>query len=423
MKFKKTTLPNGLRVITVPMKGNPMATTMVVTQVGSDYESKAENGLSHFLEHMCLKGTSRRPNNIDVSVELDSVGAMHNAFTSNEHTAYYAKAHKKHFKKMFDVISDIYTDPLLKPEEIEKERGVILQEISMYEDEPMSMASFVLTNLLYGDTPAGRDILGTPDNIKSFSRADFLNYHRKHYIPANTIVLVAGDITTADVMKEVRRVFSKLPTGKKLNKKPVTERQSSPQLLIRNKKTDQAHMNLAFRTWPAGDKRDSALQMLSYVLGRGSSSRVYRVVREEMSACYYIYSSAEQLSDRGFLAVSVGTDPKRVAEVTSAILKECKLLTTDLVGEEELSKAKEYFLGRVYFNVETSDNVSNFYLKQEVSTSKLKTPQEIEKEIRAITPKDIQKVAREIFKDQNLNLAIVGNISDEKGLKQALTLK
>ncbi|MHB1330900.1 MAG: M16 family metallopeptidase, partial [Minisyncoccota bacterium] len=190
MKYKKTTLQNGLRIIHVPSKGNPSVTVMALVETGSNYEEKSQNGLSHFLEHMMFKGTTRRPTSLDISRELDSLGAQSNAFTSNEMTGYYAKAEKKHFKELLDIISDLYLNPTLPPAELEKERGVILQEISMYEDLPQHKVWDVFGELVYGDSPAGRTILGPSLNIKKFKRDDFQDYRKVHYVAKKTIIVI-----------------------------------------------------------------------------------------------------------------------------------------------------------------------------------------------------------------------------------------
>ena len=205
MKFNKTILKNGLRVITVPMKDNPTVTVLMMVEAGSKYETKEINGLSHFLEHMCFKGTTKRPKAIDISQELDTVGAQYNAFTSQEYTGYYAKADFKHLDLLLDVVSDMYLNPIFEDKEIEKEKGVIIEEINMYEDLPHRKVQEIFMKLLYGDQPAGWDIAGTKDNIKNIKRSDFLDYRRKHYVPSATTLVVAGRFDE----KKVSPIFKK----------------------------------------------------------------------------------------------------------------------------------------------------------------------------------------------------------------------
>src|SRR3989338_3035441 len=423
MKYKKHTLPNGLRVIFAPAKGNPAVMVLVMVETGSNYETKAENGLSHFLEHMCFKGTTMRPKAKDISKELDSLGAQNNAFTGDEYTGYYAKAAKKHFAKLFEIISDLYLNPTLPAADLEKERGVILEEIAMYEDLPQRYVWQVLEGLMYGDTPAGRPILGPRENIKKFTRQDFVDYRNAHYVAPKTIVVVAGDVSETSVLKETRKHFKDIPKGKKVSKLPVKERQSHPGLEIHKKKTDQCHMVMAFRTYGANDKRSPAATVLAEILGKGMSSRLFTRLRDEMGACYYVRAWSDEYTDHGIFTISTGINVSRTKEVLKVLLEECNNLVKTPVSEMELQKAKEHNIGHLYMNLETTDSIAEFYAGQEVSAKKLKKPAELEKEVRKVTPKDIQKVAKDIFKNNKLNLAIVGDISDQKSIKKVLTLK
>ncbi len=423
MNYKKTTLPNGLRVITAPVKDNPAVMVLVAVETGSDYEDKSENGLSHFLEHMCFKGTVNRPGSSYISHELDSLGAENNAFTSNELTGYYAKAARKHFPKLFEIISDLYLNPTLPAEDLEKERGVILEEISMYEDLPQRKVWDVLASLMYGDTPAGRTTLGPRENIKKFSREDFVNYRNKHYTAGKTIIVVSGDVNEKEVIKEAKKHFSSIPKKKKASKPAVKESQKAPALSIHQKKTDQMHMVFAFRTVKAGHKDSPALAVLAEILGKGMSSRLFAKLREEMGACYYVRASHDQYTDHGLFTVSTGINASRAEEVIGAILGECKKLASIPVSEEELNKAKEHFVGHLYMGLETTDAVAEFYTDQEVATGKLKKPNEVEKMVRQVSAKDVLRVAKKFFKESGLNLAIVGDVADEKKISGALSLK
>lgn len=423
MNFKKTTLSNGLRVVTVPTKSNPSVMVLVVVETGSNYETKAQNGLSHFLEHMCFKGTDKRPKASDIARELDALGAQNNAFTSNELTGYYAKAAKKHFPKLFEIISDLYLNPTLPAEDLEKERGVILQEISMYEDLPQRKVWEVLSELMYGDVPAGRPVIGPRGNIKGFTRKDFVDYRSKHYVASKTIIIMAGDINEQAVLKEVKKNFKDIQNRKKLSKPAVKEKQKSPRLLIHKKKTDQTHMVMAFRAYGARDRRIPTLTVLAEILGKGMSSRLFTKLRDEMGACYYVRASHDEYTDHGIFAVSTGINKSRTKEVVRVLLEECSKLIEDPVSDKELRKAKEHNIGHLYMNLETTDSLAEFYAGQEVSAGKLKNPQELEKEIRKVTAKDIMKVAKDVFRNNKLNLAIVGNILNYKTIKKALSFK
>lgn len=422
MQYKKTTLPNGLRIIHVPMKGNPAVTVLVMVEAGSNYETKSQNGLSHFLEHMCFKGTEKRPSALAISRELDGLGAQSNAFTTNEFTGYYAKAEKKHFAHLLDILSDMYINPTFPEADLERERGVILQEISMYEDLPQRHVWDVLAKLLYGDTPAGRPIIGPRENIRAFTRKDFVKYRDAHYVAGKTIIVVAGDIDEKIIKKEVQKNFKDIPSGKRVGKPRVKGAQKSPALLVEKKKTDQMHMVLAFRGFDAQDKRVAALSVLSGVLGGGMSSRLFQRLRDEMGVCYYVRSANDEYTDHGYFAISTGIDPKRVDEVVKVLLLECKRLTTELVPEEELQKTKDYLAGNLYLGLETTDALAEFYAIQEAVKGRIDNPRDWERELRAVTAQDIQKVAKEIFKNERINLAIVGQVKDEKKVQKLLAL-
>jgi predicted Zn-dependent peptidase len=276
MIFNKTVLKNGLNVITVPMKDNPAVTVLVMVSTGSKYENKQTNGLSHFLEHMVFKGTTKRPKSIDISKELESIGAQYNAFTSQEYTGYYAKVNSKDINTALDVVSDIYLNPLLDSKEIEKEKGVIVEEIRMYKDMPHRHIHDLFMNLVYGDQPAGWNIAGTEDNVKSFTREDFVKYRNEHYVAEATTVVVSGSYNEETILVEIERSFSNISNEKKLNKVEVSESQSKPQISLKFKETDQAHLVLGVRSFDVKSKYDHILSVLATLLGRGMSSRLFQ---------------------------------------------------------------------------------------------------------------------------------------------------
>jgi predicted Zn-dependent peptidase len=282
MKFSKKILKNGLRVVTVPMKDNPTVTVLVLVEAGSKYETKDINGISHFLEHMCFKGTIKRPKAIDISKELDAIGSQYNAFTSQEYTGYYAKSDAKHFKKIFDLVSDIYLNSTFPDIEIEKEKGVIIEEINMYEDMPNRHVQDLVMTLLYGNQPAGWNVAGSKQNILNMKREDFVKYKNEKYVPEATTLIVAGKVTEKEVLKEVEKVFGYLPKKKKAKKEKTNEFQTKPEILVKFKDTDQTHFVLGVHTYDLFNKKNAILSVLSGVLGAGMSSRLFTKLREEM---------------------------------------------------------------------------------------------------------------------------------------------
>ena len=413
MKFTKTILKNGLRVITVPMKDNPTVTVLVMVEAGSKYETKEINGLSHFLEHMCFKGTTKRPKAIDISQELDTVGAQYNAFTSQEYTGYYAKADFKHLDLLLDVVSDMYLNPIFEDKEIEKEKGVIIEEINMYEDLPHRKVQEIFMKLLYGDQPAGWDIAGTKDNIKNIKRSDFLDYRRKHYVPSATTLVVAGRFDEKKSLANIQKIWNKITAGKKKGKVKTVESQEKPEILLQHKDTDQTHIVLGVRSFDTYNKNNPALKVLATILSGGMSSRLFQKLRDEMGVCYYVRAENDAYTDHGVLQVSAGLDNKRVKEGVTAIIEEFKRLKTENISDIELNKVKQQLQGNLYLGLETSDSFAEYCSYQEVLNKPIKTPEQVIAEIQAVTLEDVKKIANKIFQDKNLNLAMVGRFKDK----------
>ncbi|MDP3725722.1 MAG: pitrilysin family protein [bacterium] len=422
MKFKKKTLSNGVRLIMAHMPNSLTTTVLVLTETGSKYETKNINGVSHFLEHLCFKGTEKRPSARAVSEELDGLGASYNAFTGHEYTGYYAKAEARHFKNVLDVLSDIYLNGTFPAEEIEKERGVIIGEIQMYEDNPQRDIWDAFTALLYGNQPAGWPIAGTRNIIKRIQRADIVGYKKKHYVASSTVVVVAGKYEEKEVVREVARMFKDIPKSPKTGKKKIQDIQKKPAVFIKYKKTSQTHLILGFRAYKATHKDSVALYVLAAILGGGMSSRLFHRIRDQLGAGYYISAENDALTDHGFFAISTGVDNKRVSEILHAIADEIRLIKNQPVGEAELKKVKNYLIGNLFSGLETSHARAQFYGFEEVIQKKIKTPEEQARDIRLISINDISRIAQNIFKKQHMNLALVGPFTkkDKKEFTAAL---
>lgn len=420
MQFSKKVLKNGLRVLTVPMPENPTVTVLVLVEAGSKYETKKVNGISHFLEHMCFKGTLRRPKAIDISKELDALGSQYNAFTAQEYTGYYAKSDAKHFSQIFDLVSDIYLNSTFPEVEMQKEKGVIIEEINMYEDMPHRHVQDLLMKLLYGDQPAGWNVAGEKKNILKMKRADFVKYKREHYLPKATLLVVAGKVSPRQVMKEANRIFGSLKNNKKSGKLKVKDRQTKPKTLIKFKKTDQTHFVLALRSYDLFNKSNATQSVLSGVLGGGMSSRLFQKLREEMGVGYYVRAYNDAYTDHGLFQISAGVDNKRISEVLRAVLDECEKLKKYKVSKEELSKVKEYLIGNMKLSLESSDDIANFYGIQELLKKQIKSQEEKAKAIRCVTATQIQALAKNIFKNNKLNLALIGPFRDKAKFQKIL---
>ena len=418
MNFQKTILPNGLRLITVPMKESPTVTVMVLVEAGSKYETKKINGISHFLEHTCFKGTIKRPKPIDIVKELDGIGSQYNAFTGQEMTGYYAKSDRKHFAKILEVVSDIYLNSTLPKGEIEKEKGVIVEEIKMYEDLPPRHIHDVLMSLLYGEQPAGWNVAGSPETVKAMTRSLMASYRAKHYVSGATAVLVAGNVDPKEAKKQVSRAFAKMPSGKKHGKTGVKEKQDKPKISAEFKKTDQVHLAFGIRTFDLHHKDSASMRVLSSVLGGGMSSRLFQKMRDELGICYYIGASHDTYSDHGFLEINAGVPAVRLGEALKAILAEVRLLKSEPVSSDELNRVKEYLIGNLYLGLESSDSLAEFYGSQEIMRKPLLRPEEIVAKVKKVTSEDISRIANKYLIDANLNLALIGPIKNTRELEK-----
>lgn len=422
MEYTKKTLPNGVRVIMVPEKDAFAATALVLVAAGSKYETKKLNGLSHFLEHMCFKGTTARPRPMDIAGELDGLGAQYNAFTSQEHTGYYAKVDARHFPAALDIVADLYAHPTFPAEEIEKEKGVIIEEIHMYEDLPQNKVWEVLYALMYGDQPAGWSIAGAPENIRGMSRKDFLAYRKKHYVASGTVVIVSGAFESSGAEKEITRLFGGIDGGKKHGKKKTRDGQRSPALSIMKKKSDQTHLAVGVRAFSAFDSRVPALAVLATVLGGGMSSRLWQRIREDMGAAYYVRASVDHFTDHGVLEIGAGVRHDALPAAVGVIVEELARLRDGAVPEDELRRAKDSIVGRLYLGLEKSDEIASFYGAQEILGIPVEKPEEKAGKIQAVTAEDVHAVARDIVRNDRLNLALIGPATNGKQLEKIFKL-
>jgi len=420
MDYKTHIFPNGLKLLVVPTKNTNTATVLVMVGTGSKYETKDKNGISHFLEHMTFKGTEKRPGVLEISLELDSIGAEYNAFTGKEYTGYYAKSAAENMDIIMDVISDTFLNSKFDSQEIEKEKGVIIEEINMYYDLPMRYVEELFEKLLYGDQPAGWQIAGEKNIITKFTQNDLREYFNSHYVATDTIVSVAGDVDFEDVKKKIEKYFVNVRQGNKLEKQKVKETQSQPQKLIFYKDTDQTHFIVGFRTFDFFNEKTAALQVLSSILNGGFSSRLWTEVREKQGLAYYVRTSADGYTDSGYIATSAGVDNKRVIQAIKIILDEYRKIKENLIDEKELEKAKKYIKGKTLISLEQSDSLAEFYTEQWLLKNETLTPEEKLAKIDKVTAKDIQDLANEVLRPENLNLSLVGPFKDEKEFEDVL---
>jgi predicted Zn-dependent peptidase len=418
--YKKIILKNGLRVITVPDKSTQAVTVLVLVKVGSKYERKEINGISHFLEHMFFKGTKKRATQMEIAEILDRVGGDYNAFTGEEYTGYYAKVEASHFDLALDWVADIFLNSTLPQKEVKKEKGVIIEEINMYLDNPMIYVQELWKELLYGDQPAGWNIAGTKSTVRAISRKELFDYRNKHYTAPNSLVCVAGKIDHQAVIRKVKKHFSGLNKGKTTKKPEVIEKQTKPKSLLHFKPTDQTHLCLGARGYNLFHPQRYAFQIMATVLGGMMSSRLFVKVREKLGLAYYISTMVESDPDTGFLLTRAGVDNKNIDKAVRAILGEYKRISEELIGSKEIKKAKDYIKGKMALSLEASDALASFYSGQELLKNEILTQKQIFKEIDKVQAKDILAVAQDIFQPRKLNLALIGPFKDKKRFENLL---
>jgi len=418
--YQKVVLDNGLRLITVEIPATKTVTVLVMVECGSKYETKEINGISHFLEHMCFKGTKKRPMPKDVAETIDRVGGQNNAFTGKEFTGYWAKVDVKHAELALDFVSDVFLNAKIEPQEVEKERKVITEELNMYEDLPHMKVAEIFEEVLYGDQPAGWDVGGTKETVGKIQKDQITDYRQKYYRAEGTVICVAGNIKPKEVLRKAKYLFGRSRAGKGPDKLKVVEKQTLPAAKVAHKKTDQTHLVLGVRTFDVHHPDRYVAEMIAVILGAGMSSRLFQTIREAHSLAYYIRAYADFATDSGSLAAFAGVDNARYELAIKEILRELKLLKKETVPEEELRKAKDLFMGRMMLNLESSDELASFYAGQEVLTGEILTAEEVRKRVEAVTTRDIKRVAKDIFKSERLNLAMVGPFGKPRQMSEEI---
>lgn len=421
--YKKTTLKSGLRIITVPQKEAKTAAILVLVKTGSKYEERETSGISHFLEHMFFKGTEKRKAPRDVAEVLDRIGGDFNAFTGEEYTGYYAKVDEAHFDIALDWVSDIFLNSKIPSKEMEKERGVIIEEINMYGDNPMMYIDQLWKEVLYGDQPAGWDIAGTKETVSGISRSQILKYIDSQYASENVIVCVAGKIKEREVTGKIKKYFNGIKKGKAGGKPKVVENQIDPRALVLFRKTGQCNLALGVRGVDVFHPDRYVFDVMAVILGGMMSSRMFIEIREKLGAAYYVRTHNNSDTDTGYLATFAGVDNDKAGKVIETVLKEYGKLCRVRVPDKELKKAKDYIKGKMVLGLESSDAQASFYGSQELLTGEILSVEETMKRIDKVKSSDIMRVARNIFRNDKLNLAVIGPFKDNKQFKELLKFK
>jgi len=418
--YKKINLKSGLTIITAPQKDTQTVTVLILVKTGSRYEDKDNSGISHFLEHMMSKGTKTKKNSREVMEPLDAIGGISNAFTGDEYTGYWAKVSAPNVNFAIDWVSDIFLNATIPAKEIEKERGTIKEEFNMYLDSPMRYICEIWKSTLYGDQPAGRDIIGTKKTIASITRKQILDYKQSQYVASNTIVCVAGKINEEEVIEKIKKSFKDIPRGVSKIKEPVVDDQKEPKVLLYKKKTDQSQIALGFKGYNISHKDRIVLEVMADLLGGPMSSRMFTEVREKQGLAYDVRTYNDADTDIGSFVTFSGIDNKKIYQGISSMLKEYEKLTLKKVPEKELQKAKNYLKGKTTLFLENSNAKAQFYGIQEVLKGKIMDVDALFKEIDKVTKEDILRVAKDVFIFNKLNLAIIGPFESEDKFKKIL---
>lgn len=410
--YRKTTLDNGLRVLTTPMPHTRSVSICIFVGVGSRYESEAQAGVSHFIEHLCFRGTQKRPTSREISEAIEGVGGIVNAGTDKELTVYWCKVAQPHFPVALDVLADIVLNSRFDPADIERERQVISEEISMSKDSPAQLVNMLIDELLWPGHPLGRDIAGSKESVAAISRQTLVDYIGQKYLPANTVVSIAGAGEHGEMVSAVEKAL-----GKWANPKPQPtclpyKELGFPPLRIEKKDTEQAHLCLALGGLPLLHPQRFTLDLLNVILGEGMSSRLFTEIRDKLGLAYNIHSYAEHFADSGALTVYAGVEPAKLPVAVKAILEQLARLK-ETVPQAELTKAKEFSKGRLLLRMEDSRSVAGWVGGQELLTGRILNVDEVLAIVDAISAGEIQQLAEERLVTEQLRLAAVGPVADE----------
>jgi predicted Zn-dependent peptidase len=412
--FERQTLPNGLRVLTAPMDHAQSVSCFIMLAAGSRYETPDTSGIAHFAEHMFFKGTEQRPTARDIGSEIDGIGGEFNAFTGKEYTGYYVRCAGEHRSIAFDVLVDMLRHSKFDPEEIEREKGVIVEEMNMYFDTPRDYISGVYDALVYGDQPLGWDIIGRKETVRGATRDTFLGYVDRWYKPARMVVGVAGMIGS-DLENELTQLLGDLEPAETSDPAPVTATENGgPRVKIHTKTSDQAHLCLGVPSYPLVHPDRYALQLLATVLGTGMSSRLFTEVRERRGLAYYIYAINHSYTDAGSLFAQAGVDIERIDEAITTVVAELRKIVDEPVPADELEKSRNVAKGRFVLQTESPHGLVMFGLRREVLEGRASEPEEVLAGLDAVTAEDVQRVAQDVLAGNALNLALIGPFEQDR---------
>ncbi|PIR97082.1 MAG: hypothetical protein COT91_03185 [Candidatus Doudnabacteria bacterium CG10_big_fil_rev_8_21_14_0_10_41_10] len=423
MKYTKQVLKNGITVLKVPMKDSESVLVNFFVKTGSRNEPKKLRGMSHFLEHLLFKGTKKYPNAKILSSTVEAIGADYNAATSKEYTLYYIKAAAKYLPLIFDVLSDMLQNPKLDPKEIEREKGVIVEEMNMYRDTPMRHIGNVLEEHMWPNSDLGAEIIGDEKTVARTKREHLMRYIASNYKNKNLTLSIAGKYDDKKLNDLLKKYWSKGNLGKAPKYSSAPTLKKGPKVKIVEKKTQQAHLALGFYGFDYNNKDNYILKVLSNILGGGMSSRLFTEIRERRGLAYYVRMGEEHFQDTGSVVITAGLRLEKLEEAIKVISEELRKIKNTKVSPEELKKAKENMKGRMTLSLEDTESRMEWYLGQIAFQKKIMTPKESFAKVDKVTATQLQKLARKLFKKNNYKLAVIGPYKGkEKKLEKLIEL-
>jgi predicted Zn-dependent peptidase len=418
--FERHTLGNGLRVLLAPMPQATSVTCMIMLAAGSRYETRETNGIAHFAEHMFFKGTERRPTARDIGTEVDGIGGEFNAFTGKEYTGYYVKCAADFRDTALDVLVDMLRHSKFAEDEIEREKGVIVEEMNMYYDTPRDFIGGVYEELLFGDQPLGWDIIGRKETVRSAKRDTFLDYTSRWYTPERMVVGLGGNLGNDPVARIDELLGDLEATGTANPAAAEVQAANGPRLKLHHKQSDQAHLCLGVPSYPLDHPDRYSLQLLATVLGTGMSSRLFTEVRERRGLAYYVFAINHSYTDTGSLYSQAGVDIKRADEAVETIVHELRRIVEERVEPAELEKSRNLAKGRFLLQLESPQGMIMFGLRREVLEGEAVDPDDVQAGLDAVTAEDVQRVAQDVIGRNGLNLALIGPFEDAEKFEALL---
>lgn len=421
MKYHKRVLKNGLTILEVPSNDAESVVVDFFVRTGSRNETKKENGISHFLEHFLFKGTKKFPTAMAITELIDGIGGEMNANTGKEHTQFYIKSHHSHLPLIFEVLTDMVQNPLMDKVELEKEKGVIVEEIKMYRDMPRAMVGTLLEQIMWVGDPLGRDTAGIPDIVNKFNRDMFKSYMERHYQPGNMLMGISGKYDRAVLNKLISKYWSKIPAKRYQKWVKAKDNQDAPRICLEYKDTQQAVFSFGFKGYKNTDNKNAAAAVLSAVLGGGMSSRLFSEIRERRGLAYYVRAGNSSYQDTGVFEVNAGVRTTSIEEALQVTLDVLREIMNSPVPEREMVKAKEFLKGHTTLYLEDNQARLDWYLEQAAFKKDMKTPAEILNKVSAVTAKQVQAVAKELFQARKMSLAIIGPYKTDAKFKKIIS--